>query len=271
MSRIFFDAKGNPHRLPVGREEGKRYSRDRYEDPDSPCPDCGFTIYYTKNGTCWKCAQTRACDLYSYLKGIMKFGQCPEGWYTEYDPTQTRGPVSDRFVPDTYQKELDDLALLMDLFPPVSRSEATEKGLDLWLTGDPCPKAGHYGIRTLNNECYFCEEERKKPKPRQVAITKGETWYTPDKVCPKCGTFEERNVHTGACKGCRPVKDKATPESIMMKAQPDLIIAKADAKRLEMKVYRTGQPCKHGHTGFRYVSTNGCIDCKKGLPPEVTE
>lgn len=270
MSRVFFDKDGNPHQLPVGRENGRRYNKPRYEDPENPCPECGFIIYYTKNGVCWKCAQSRACDLYSYVRGLMTFEQGVDGWFTSYKATGMYKPVGNRLVPDTYQPELDEVSLIFDLSAPTSRREAMEKGLKLWVTGDPCPKAGHYGIKTLENECYFCEEERKKPKPRQEAIKAGKTWYKPDAPCKHCNTLSERNVHTGACKGCRPVKEKSTPESLMMKDHPDLIIQKDAAKRLGLKVYRTGDKCKYGHTGFRYVSTNGCIDCKKGLPPKET-
>lgn len=29
-----------------------------------------------------------------------------------------------------------------------------------------------------------------------------------------------------------------------------------------MKTYNTGKPCKNGHTGDRYTSTGGCIECQ---------
>ena len=270
-NKVYFDSTGTPHSLPVGWENGKTYRTVRYLDPENVCPECGHHVFYTKNGVCWKCAQSRACDLYSYVRGLMSFDQCFEGWFTSYDAPGAVLPVGNRIVPDTYQQELEEIAGILDLSAPISIKEAASKDLKLWVTGDPCSKAGHYGIRTLENKCYFCEEERKKPKPRQVAIAAGETWYTPDSPCSKCGTLAQRNVHTGACKGCRGVASgsgtdaRRSPDSIMMESNPELVISRSAAEALGLKVFRTGKPCGKGHTGYRYLSTGGCIDCAKGV------
>ena len=39
------------------------------------------------------------------------------------------------------------------------------------------------------------------------------------------------------------------------------IITLAEARELGLKRYFTGQPCKHGHIGQRYVSSSGCSEC----------
>jgi len=304
MARVYFDKKGRPQGLPTGQTEAKRYQTELYVDYDNLCNECKGHIYYTYNKACVKCAQVRACDLYSYLNGLMEF----RGNTTFYYEVNGLFGVANRTVSFDFQQELDDLALLMYIVPPVSIEDAINKGETLWLTGDPCKKAGHYGIKTLDNKCYFCEEERNKSKPRvearkkrenwyiptepcdqcgqkaernvqdnrcrgcfvvklsprQEAIRAGKKWYTPTKPCRICNTLAERYVDNGTCKGCKPIPVVSeTPESIMMKAQPDLIITKTDAISFGLKVFRTGKPCKRGHTGYRYVSTNNCIDCLK--------
>ena len=275
--RVYYDKNGKPNQLPVGQENGKLYRTTKYIDRDNKCPECGWHVFYTKNGNCWKCCQARACDLFSYVNGLMEIDQCFEGFYTSYDIKHAvLGAVGNRIVPSTFKQELEDLSMIFDISAPSTLKQAADKGLDLWVTGDPCSKAGHYGIRTLENKCYFCEQERNKPKPRQVAISKGESWYTPNDPCAKCGQTAEKNVHTGACRGCKGTKSsdpgndaRETDDSIMMKANPDMIVSRNDAISLKMKVYRHGRPCKKGHTGYRYVSTNSCIDCLRQKPEVI--
>jgi hypothetical protein len=36
-----------------------------------------------------------------------------------------------------------------------------------------------------------------------------------------------------------------------------------EAKAQDVKFYRTGKPCKHGHLSDRYTSTGMCVDCVK--------
>jgi len=56
---------------------------------------------------------------------------------------------------------------------------------------------------------------------------------------------------------------KVTAEALLMSEQPDIVLSRDEARAMGLKVFRTGKPCKHGHTGFRYVSTKGCIQCLK--------
>jgi len=308
MERVFFDENGTPQSLPAGQEGGKRYKSLLYADHINTCPECKGYVFYTINKVCLRCAQTRACDLYSYLNTLMEFVQGPDGWWTSYYEVNGRLGVANRPVHDGYRDELDELAKLMYIVPPRSREDAVRRGETLWLTGDPCEKAGHYGIITLSGECYFCEEDRKKPKPRADARKAGKNWYIPDVLCVKCNTIAERNVQDNRCRGCLVAKTSPrqealkagkkwytpdtpclrcntiaekrvdngicrgcvpepviyeTPENVMMRTQPDLILPKETAVALGMKVYRTGRACRRGHSGYRYVSTNNCIDCIK--------
>jgi len=144
---------------------------------------------------------------------------------------------------------------------------AVKMGAPVWIRPDPCSRAGHIGVRlTDGGGCYFCKQERDRPSPRQLALAAGETWYTPDQSCKYCGTLAPRRVDNGRCKGCS-TNDTAssdgrqTETSQMMRDNPDMVISRSDARVLGMSVYRTGQPCKRGHTGWRYVSTSGCIEC----------
>lgn len=41
------------------------------------------------------------------------------------------------------------------------------------------------------------------------------------------------------------------------------LISRRDAKRLGLKRYFTGKPCKHGHVGERQVSSEACIECHR--------
>jgi hypothetical protein len=54
----------------------------------------------------------------------------------------------------------------------------------------------------------------------------------------------------------------------MMENAPDMIISREDARKLQLKVFRTGEPCRRGHRGFRWTSTGNCIPCAKGLPTQ---
>lgn len=268
-NRTYYDKNGKPDSLPTGQENGKLYRTLKYIDRENVCPECGGHVFYTKNNVCLKCAMLRACDLYSYVTGRMGIERGVDGFSTSYTPVNGFAPVGNRLITEEYRDELNAVAGLLDISAPVSIEESVRNGVDLWVTGDPCSKAGHYGIKTLENKCYFCELDRNRPKPRQEAIAAGKTWYRPLEPCGKCGKTAERNVHTGQCRGCLPAgtetNDKRqSPDSKMMKDNPDMIISRADAIEWGFKVYRTGKPCNKGHNGFRYVSTNGCIDCLRG-------
>ena len=262
---MYRDEKGNPSPLPVGLEDAKRH-RTRNYITDTACPDCGTLVRYTKNSNCDRCARHAAGDLYAYAIGIMSFIEYPiefgGGVSTAYPHQGTLGPIGDRHISFGYRAELLEMRELLADPAPNSISKAVEAGVELWIDSRPCAVAGHYGIRKLNGYCYFCERERNIKSPRQLAIQSGQTWYTPDVPCKKCGTLAERNVHNGACRGCtRPIK---SPAAVMMEAQPDMILSRADASALGITVYRTGEPCNHGHRAYRYVSTGGCIKCLRG-------
>lgn len=55
-----------------------------------------------------------------------------------------------------------------------------------------------------------------------------------------------------------------TPDAMLMRDYPDTVVSKDEARDMGFKVYRTGEYCKRGHNGWRYVSTGNCIECIKG-------
>lgn len=265
----YFDTSGKAHPYPVGLDRAKQLRSSKFMD-EKDCPECGKRVRYTHGQACVKCAQVEASDFYAYCVGAMHFEYLgiPNPTVTYFhDWTKTHRPFGDRDVDESFAVRVREMR---DLFPedvPASRRDATKKGVDIWVRPEACAKSGHFGIRNLEGFCYFCDFERKTPSPRKLAIAAGKTWYTPTKPCPRCGTLAERNVHNGACKGCKPnttTDGRKSPDVVIMENYPDMVIAREAAKRLGMKVYRTGEPCRRKHTGFRYVSTGNCIECLRG-------
>lgn len=39
------------------------------------------------------------------------------------------------------------------------------------------------------------------------------------------------------------------------------LISRQEARKLALRYYCTGKPCKHGHLASRYVSTKACVEC----------
>jgi hypothetical protein len=147
------------------------------------------------------------------------------------------------------------------------KQKADELGVDLKIpSGNPkCRKCGGLHLcRADTGRCISCMVVNMSP--RKKAIIEGKQWYIPTTPCKTCGELAERKVATGACSNCinRDEDGRATPESELMRTEPNAIISKEQAKMLGLKVYRTGRPCNKGHTGWRYVSTNSCIDCLRG-------
>lgn len=146
---------------------------------------------------------------------------------------------------------------------PKSVGEANAAGLDFYWVPLPGKYCGHIGMKTLSGSCYQCETARQEARrtPRQQAITNGETWYQPEsgELC-KNGHNAPRRISNGSCRECE-VRCKADNTSPIWRTSPDLIISREDAKTRGLMVYRTGQPCKRGHSSFRYISTGNCLEC----------
>jgi ribosomal protein L37AE/L43A len=272
MAKMYWGPDGQPYPRSYGLAAAKRAGSKRYHNPES-CPVCGKHICYTKNSKCVQCSRLDAGDFYCYALNLMDFTIDPDMGVirTTY---KTQGGVS----PETWNREVsrehyDRVTSLFQEVPegsPSNAGAAALLGVGLYVHPEPCPDSGHMHLRTIEGKCFLCEQEKLALSPRQEAIKAGEKWYTPDTPCPICGGYDLRRVDNGRWQGCHPggtsrgTADGMTPEQIMMKSQPDLILPKAQAKALGLKVYRTGKPCRRGHNGYRYASTGNCIECHKG-------
>lgn len=254
---MFYHPDGTPSPHPTSQTEARRHRRARYDDRE-PCPVCAergqpCSIKYTANGRCIHCARLGA--LLFYNTAIQSGHDAP--------------PLT---VPTA------DMATAVDLFPfpigtylpaPTNGQEATHQGSPVFVRSTPCSKAGHIGLRTTSGgDCWFCANPQGPDDgltPRQRAVAQGDAWYTPDKPCRRCGTRAPRRVNNGQCQGCAPQDQAARASEQLIAEAPDIVISRVDARSADLKVFRTGKPCRHGHTGFRYVSTGACIDCARGV------
>ena len=245
---IYYFPNGRASEHPTSYELACELKTKRY-DEGIKCPKCNarFTSRYTKNQECAGCAQLKAGDFYNLCKRHTKmFCSNPKGGWMSKVSFGIDRPI-EKHVWD----EMIDLA------------EIYHSGDEFTVSEDACKTHGHYGLKR-HGKCYQCQLMRTTPSPRQQAVLNGETWYTPATDCPRCGTRALRNVHNGSCQGCNPPSDnRTTATSIMMDNNPDMVISREEARDLEMTVYRTGEKCINGHTGWRYTSTGNCIDCRK--------
>lgn len=238
---------GSPCPYPTSYEHACEVRSKVYDDRQ-PCSKCGHKIKYTKTQGCKNCAKLRSINLIHLYKGYDNL------IWTDENGRHWGEPQGGR-VEEIPQEEWDEMLDLIDI---------ANSGPEYTITDQPCATHGHYSLKRLG-KCYQCQVEKSKPTPRQEALQSGKTWYTPPHVCPKCGHKALKNVHNGSCQGCVPPRDAeqhATAE--MMKASPDTIISREDARSLDMKVYRTGEACSRGHKDWRYVSTGNCVQCLKG-------
>lgn len=190
-----------------------------------------------------------------------------------YDSCETCSVCRDctlRFVANDACVHCSRLAAL-DFFnschsDPKNPADAVDAGLDWFVTDAMCEKRGHVGVWTLNNQCVKCAQisAGRKSLARVEARRAGSMWYTPERPCDACGRQRPRRVNNNSCRGCEERANKGGSEAdALMLNKPDVVIGRVDAKSLGLRVYRTGTPCHRGHTAFRYVSTGGCIECKK--------
>ena len=157
---------------------------------------------------------------------------------------------------------VDDYNLAAANGEPLTAADASARGLDYYW--DPTPHAcGHTGKCTLRGSCYECRHVRRT-SPRQTAIRAGESWYLPDAddLCPGCDKHARRRVSNGSCEECERLRKPDNTAAVPFYRQhPDMVLSFSAAKSMGLNVYRTGEACKYGHRGWRYVVTRGCLTC----------
>lgn len=173
---------------------------------------------------------------------------------------------------------------------PWNKEDAISMGYGKYKDANGCPDCGlsHPKCRsTATDKCIGCFWKASdaqwqawlsgapgRPEPfitsTDEAIAAGVTWkYEP--LCENGAHIRKTDLRTKRCLHCAEEKRslsavhgdrRATESTIMAKANPDMIISRDDANLLGFTLYRTGEACRRGHKGWRYVSTGGCVDCR---------
>ena len=231
-----------PH--PIDKLTAINHKSNLYDD-NIKCKNCTeSSLKFTKTDNCIVCQRYKAtiiaAILSNGLESVIHYID-DKPCFVFFDSWQT--------MPDGW---LDEIRACV---------ETVQSGKGVFY-GEPCEKAGHIGIRNKDNKCLYCAAVMS---PRKAALEAGERHYMPDMPCGKCGAIARRRVDNGACEGCKPGQAgqdrRTTPSSILMRDCPDLIISRSDARSAGFKVYRTGKACLNGHTGYRRLSTGGCLEC----------
>lgn len=251
MTRVYYDAAGQPSPLPVGPASARRHRTTRYNA--DPCPVCRNKTFYTRNGKCTRCAYNDSSDLFYYAKGDMYFLEFPKSSTHDFDSctmyptTEKPGVINCRDVTLEYRLRVISLRGLLPDKPTFSPDDARKAGVEIWVSSLPCYKAGHVGLKTISGDCYLCEQERLTASPRKSAMAAGKNKYTPTEPCERCGNTADRSVYNGACAGCAAIKAES-PRQVAIRA----------GKRY----YTPLEPCgRCGTTADRAVSNGVCKGC----------
>ena len=142
------------------------------------------------------------------------------------------------------------------------RAAAAARGDEFYKTEAPCNRAGHPGVRRVDDDsCAYCERERqlkiKSRQARQEAVGAGEMWYMPAEPCKKCGEKAPRRVNNGSCSNCE-TRRKA-PRSASS-------TARIEARSAGKMWYMPAEPCpKCGEKAPRRVNNGSCRGCEKKI------
>jgi hypothetical protein len=155
----------------------------------------------------------------------------------------------------------------------ISPEESVNLKVD-WYYGSPshnlaCTNGPHLRKTSIvTGRCIDCDRDNAYFRallkgPRAAARAQGEKYYVPTEACPECDTFSKRHVVTNGCTGCSETNsdNRTSASQVFAKQNPDFIISRDSAKALGFTLFRTGEPCRRNHTGWRYVSTTNCLDC----------
>lgn len=154
---------------------------------------------------------------------------------------------------------------------PTTRTDARRLKITRYNSGNLCPVCSDRGDTTYtrftaNKECIHCcrlaaleaYEETSGPDNLKDAVMTDIDHYWVPEMCSKAGHVGKRTL-LNKCYACT-----GGPRVLpVQEVHPDLIVDRDSARAVGFKVYRTGAACRRGHTGFRYISNNGCVQCKE--------
>ena len=247
---IFYFDDGRLSQYPTSIENAEELKHRVYND-EIKCTSCDMSsVKYTKTHQCVYCARRDAVTFYNFHHKTKHVWTDDKGAHFS-QPEHNKTPLQ---INDGEWSEMVRLSQLAD----------SDKVFN--VSPDPCLRFGHVGLRRLG-KCYACALEKSKPTPRQAAKMVGEKWYIPVEPCIRCNQVAAKSVANGTCSGCVPDElndNRETPDSILMREQPDMIIDIITADECGMKVFRTGEPCRRGHRGWRYIKIGNCIPCLRG-------
>jgi len=209
-----------------------------------------------EDGDCWFCHERK-----QNRRARSEARKAGSTYYTPAVACAECGTHADRRVSDDRCLGCRPLLRISD----EERASARRKGWTYYQPSEPCPECGEHAKRRVSdNRCRGCSPMgRDKSSPRQEAIARGEKWYKPIDPCPRCNTTAMRRVADGRCSECAGIDTQPSADAVMMEQCPDMVLTRKEARLADLSVYRTGKPCKRGHTGWRYVSTGACIDCMR--------
>lgn len=225
-----------------------------------------------ENGDCWVCVNIDVGDTYHALSTGAAFDPAfPNGFPSNSAVAHEMG--SEFYFTGQACKKGPHPKKLLLIGPKkcigCPRVDARRKEKTYYTPEFDCTECGLREPRSVKtNTCMHCREtkatEARKQTVRSVARHAGEKHYTPDTPCPDCDT-SERRVYDNKCVHCCSATDsRRSGTQAFIDGNPELIVTRDMARTLGFKVFRTGKPCSRGHTGFRYVTTNGCITCLRG-------
>lgn len=167
---------------------------------------------------------------------------------------------------------------------PWMPEEATARGYARYMDTQGCKICGaeHVGRYVAGNACVNCalrdaaeiwklwkmgspDRPEKFPLSAEQAVAMGVDYFYREPLCKGGAHFVQPHIKTGRCVACEKSTATGSSGATLMEAMPDMVLRKADAIALGLDVFRTGEPCRRGHMGWRYVSNGGCIACMRGI------
>ncbi len=171
----------------------------------------------------------------------------------------------------------------LDSNVPWTKDESNAYGYARYMDDQGCKICGteHVGRYVADNTCVVCamrdasevwklwkmgSPDRPEifPTSAAEAVQKGVDYFYREQLCKGGPHFMQPNLKTGKCVACGKAKGQQSTDLATL--FPDMVLSKDEAAAVGSATYRTGLPCRRGHTGWRYVSSGACIACMRSQP-----